>query len=59
LSEERKPREKDGKRRRSNEQPEHRVVSLNGAYGAEEQEGQGEGKGAHVVPAPKTLLGLK
>ena len=42
----------DGKWSRSDEKPEHRVVSLSGSDGAEKQEGQSEGKGAHVVPAP-------
>ena len=42
----------DGKWSRSDEKPEHRVVSLSGSDGAEKQEGQSEGKDAHVVPAP-------
>ena len=44
-------RKHDGKWHRSNEKPEHRVVSLSSADGAEKQEGQSEGKGAHVVLA--------
>jgi hypothetical protein len=40
----------DGKWSRSDEKPEHRVVSLSGSDGAEKQDGQSEGKGAHVVP---------
>ena len=52
LLEQYKSREQDGKWGRSREKPEHRVVSLSGSDGAEKQEGQSEGKGAHVVPAP-------
>ena len=42
----------DGKWSRSDEKPEHRVVSLSGSDDAEKQEDQSKGKGAHVVPAP-------
>ena len=52
LSQEHKSRKYDGKWSRSDEKPEHRVVSFSGSDGAEKQEGQSEGKGAHVVPAP-------
>ena len=51
LSQEHKSRKYHGKWHRSDEKPEHRVVSLSGADGAEKQEGQSEGKGAHVVLA--------
>ena len=52
LSGEHKSREHNGKRGRSDEKPEQRVVSLSGSDGAEKQESQGETKGAHVVSAP-------
>ena len=51
MSQEHKSRKYDGKWSGSDEKPEHRVVSLSGADGAEKQEGQTEGQGAHVVPA--------
>jgi hypothetical protein len=50
LSQEHKSRKYEGKRGRSDEEPEHRVVSLSGSDGAEKQKGQSEGKGAHVGP---------
>ena len=51
LSREHKSRKYDGRWHRSDEKPEHRVVSLSGGDGDEKQEGQSEGEGAHVVLA--------
>lgn len=52
LWQQHKSRKYDGKWSRSDEKPEHRVVSLSGSEGAEKQEGHSEGKGAHVRAGP-------